>query len=99
MLAANVLTEEELCMIAGTWSVELYLTKTPVVEKKFLEYIRNTFFLIPEYYLVEVGTAASAGNNEWFVRELLPELKAQAKAEGRSIYEIMNGWVEEIPAK
>lgn len=99
MLAANVLTEEELCMIAGTWTVELYLSKTPVVEKKFLEYIRNTFFLLPEYYLVEVGTAASAGNNEWFVRELLPELKAQAKAEGRSIYEIMNGWVEEIPAK
>lgn len=99
MLAANVLTEEELCMIAGTWSVELYLSQTPVVEKKFLEYIRNTFFLLPEYYLVEVGTAASAGNNEWFVRELLPELKAQAKAEGRSIYEIMNGWVEEIPAK
>ncbi len=99
MLAANVLTEEELCMIAGTWSVELYLSKAPVVEKKFLEYIRNTFFLFPEYYLVEVGTAASAGNNEWFVRELLPEMKTQAKAEGRSIYEIMNRWVEEIPAK
>lgn len=99
MLAANVLTEEELCMIAGTWSVELYLSKAPVVEKKFLEYIRNTFFLFPEYYLVEVGTAASAGNNEWFLRELLPEMKTQAKAEGRSIYEIMNRWVEEIPAK
>lgn len=97
MLAADVLTEEKLCMIAGTWSVDLYLSGKPVVEKRLLQYIRNTVFVLPEYYLIEVGTPASAGNNEWFIRELLPEAAQKAEEEGRSIYEVMNGWVAELP--
>ncbi len=99
MLAADVLTEEKLCMIAGTWSVELYLSKKPVIEKKLLKYIRNTVFTLPEYYLIEVGTPASAGCNEWFIRELLPEASKLAREEGKSIYDIMNGWVEELSVK
>lgn len=99
MLAADVLTEEKLCMIAGTWSVDLYLSKKPVTEKKLLKYIRNTVFPLPEYYLIEVGTPASAGCNEWFIRELLPEASKLAKEEGKSIYDILNGWVEELPVK
>ena len=42
-------------------------------------------------------SSASAGNFEWFIRELLPELKAQEKAAGGSIYDTVDRWVEEIP--
>ena len=35
MLAADVLTEDKICMIAGTWSVALYISRTPVTEKGF----------------------------------------------------------------
>ena len=97
MLAADVLTEDKICMIAGTWSVALYLARKPVEEERFLKYTRNSVFALPEYYLIEVGSPTSAGNNEWFVRELLPEARQQCKEEGKNIYDVMNGWVEEIP--
>ncbi len=97
MLAADVVTEDKVCMIAGTWSVALYISKTPVTEKTLLKSIRNSVFALPEYYLIEVGSPTSASNNEWFVRELLPEAKQQSKMEGKNIYDVINGWVEEIP--
>ncbi len=39
----------------------------------------NSFFCLPEYYLVEECSPTSAGNNAWFVKNLLPELKAQCR--------------------
>jgi len=56
----------------------------------------NSLFALPEYFLIEESSATSAGNNEWFVRELLPELKLQAKQEGRNVYDMMDEWVESI---
>lgn len=99
MLAADVLTEEKVCMIAGTWSVALYLSKTPVTDRALIEHIRNTVFVLPEYYLREVGSPTSAGNSEWFLRELLPEVASECRKNGTSIYDITNEWVREVPVK
>ncbi len=92
-VASGVLNPDLLCMIAGTWSINEYIRKEPVLDGKVL---MNSIFALPEYYLIEESSATSAGNNEWFVNQLLPEARAEAKAEGKSIYEIVNGWVEEI---
>lgn len=97
LLAADVMDEETICMIAGTWSVNLYLSKKPVTDKQILKHTRNTIFVLPEYYLIEEGSPTSAGNNEWFVKTLLPEAKKEAKAKGKSIYSLMNQWVKEVP--
>ena len=94
-LAVNVLNEKNICMIAGTWSINEYPRRTPVTDGKVQ---MNSIFCLPEYYLIEESSATSAGNNEWFVKTLLPEVRAQAKADGRSAYEVMNEWVESIPA-
>lgn len=96
MLAVDVLSEEKICMIAGTWSVNLYLNKKPVIDKSILRHTRNTIFVLPEYYLVEEGSPTSAGNNEWFIQTLLPEAVRECKERGDSIYSVMNRWVEEI---
>ena len=93
-IAAGVNEESRLCAIAGTWSINEYIRKEPVLDGKVL---MNSLFCLPEYYLIEESSATSAGNNEWFVNTLLPELKAQAKAEGKSVYDIIDEWVEEIP--
>ena len=83
-------------MIAGTWSINEYIRKTPVTDGSVM---MNSFFCLPEYYLVEECSPTSAGNNAWFVKNLLPELKAQCREKGDNIYEVMNQWVEEIPAE
>lgn len=94
-IAVNVLNEKQICMIAGTWSINEYPAKAAVTDGKVQ---MNSIFCLPEYYLIEESSPTSAGNNEWFVKQLLPELRAQAKAEGRSAYEVMNEWVQSIPA-
>lgn len=90
-LAVNVTDEENICMIAGTWSINEYLRKEPVTDGSVL---MNSLFCLPEYYLIEESSPTSAGNNEWFIRQLLPELKAAAEARGESIYDEMNRWAE-----
>ena len=89
-LAAGVTDPETLCMIAGTWSINEYIRREPVTDGTVL---MNSLFCLPEYYLIEESSPTSAGNNEWFVRTLLPELRAEAEAKGTSIYEILNDWV------
>lgn len=93
-LAVNVTDESHICMIAGTWSINEYLSKKPILDGKIL---MNSLFALPEYYLIEESSATSAGNNEWFLRQLLPEVIEDSKQHGTSIYETMNAWVEDIP--
>ena len=93
-IAVNVLDERNICMIAGTWSINEYPRKAPVVDGRVQ---MNSLFALPEYYLIEESSPTSAGNNAWFLRQLLPELSAREKAAGRSVYDTMNEWVASVP--
>ncbi len=92
-IAVNVIDENKLCMIAGTWSINEYIRKEPVLDGKVM---LNSIFCIPEYYLIEESSATSAGNYEWFISNLLPELKKQSKERGESVYEILNEMVANV---
>lgn len=92
-LAAGITNEENLCAIAGTWSINEYIQKEPICNGSIR---MNSLFCLPEYYLIEESSPTSAGNNEWFLNQLLPELKAETNQAGKNVYDIMNGWVEEI---
>ena len=89
-VAVNVVDEEHICMIAGTWSINEYISKAPVTDGSVL---MNSYFCIKPYYLVEECSPTSAGNNAWFINNLLPDLK------GSELYTQLNRWVEEIPAE
>lgn len=95
-LALNVTDAENICMIAGTWSINEYPSKNLILDGKVQ---MNSIFCLPGYYLIEESSPTSAGNNEWFIRQLLPEIKEAAKQNGQSIYEIMNSWCEEFNPK
>ena len=95
-IAVNVLNERNICMIAGTWSINEYPRRAPVLDGTVL---MNSLFCLPEYYLIEESSPTSAGNNEWFAKTLLPEVAREAAQEGKSVYEVMNRWAEEIPAE
>lgn len=91
-VAARVFGDESVCMIAGTWSINEYVASAPVVDGTVM---MNSCFCVPGKYLVEESSPTSAGNLEWLIDTMLPEYKAQCAAEGRSIYETINGWVAE----
>ncbi len=92
-LAVNVTNDENICMIAGTWSINEYPRKTAVLDGSVQ---MNSIFCLPGYYLIEESSPTSAGNNEWFIRQILPEVREEAKREGKNIYDIMNSWCEEF---
>ena len=94
-IAVDVLDDRNICMIAGTWSINEYPKKSPVTDGSVQ---MNSLFCLPGYYLIEESSPTSAGNNEWFVKNLLPELRAQMEEENKSVYDCMNAWVESIPA-
>ncbi|MBO5283487.1 MAG: carbohydrate kinase [Lachnospiraceae bacterium] len=93
-LAVNVMDPSHICMIAGTWSINEYPRQKPVLDGSVK---MNSLFCLPGYYLIEESSATSAGNNAWFLDNFLPELKQEAKAQGSSIYDMVNSWVEETP--
>ncbi|MGI6756141.1 MAG: FGGY-family carbohydrate kinase [Atopobiaceae bacterium] len=92
-LASGVTTPNVVCMIAGTWSINEYIRKDPVLDGTVA---MNSLYCLPHTYLVEESSATSAGNNEWFIRQLLPEVAASAKDAGTSIYDVVNAWVASV---
>ena len=93
-IAVDAMREDRVCMIAGTWSINEYIRKEPVTDGSVM---MNSVFCIPGYYLIEECSPTSAGNNEWFVNTLLPELKAQAAGQGQLVYDRINAMVASVP--
>lgn len=94
-IAVDAARPDRICMIAGTWSINEYIRKEAVTDGSAA---LNSIFCIPEYYLIEESSATSAGNNEWFINTLLPELKEQANINGECIYDVMSELVDSIAA-
>lgn len=95
-LASGVLSPDELCLIAGTWSINEFLSdSTPNdIDRK-----ENTATLsyLPGYYLMEDSTPTSASNFNWFLRTLLrPDQPALSTAE---LYRRCNEAVASIEPK
>lgn len=92
-IASGLVSQNELCMIAGTWSINEFIKKEPIKNRSVA---LNSMYCIPDYFLVEESSPTSAGNMEWFIRSLLDKEYELTKKEGRSIYDLTNKWVEEI---
>lgn len=82
-LAAGVTDEENLCVIAGTWSINEYISPSPVTDGTVA---MNSFFCMPEYYLIEESSPTSAGNLAWLAKNVLDTDKAAAEQAGTSVY-------------
>lgn len=95
-LASGVLSENELCLIAGTWSINEYLSKTAPrsIEKK-----QNTVTLsyLKEYYIMEDSTPTSASNFNWFIRSLIRPDRPDVPI--HEIYEECSAAVDRISPK
>ncbi len=86
-LASGVIDETQLCMIAGTWGNNQYISKTPVVDE---EVFMTSCYSIPGYYLMLEGSATSGSNLEWFVTEFFAAEAERAKSQGQSVFDVVN---------
>ncbi|NLJ94076.1 MAG: carbohydrate kinase [Clostridiaceae bacterium] len=92
-IASGLGDPSKLSMIAGTWSINEYIREEPLTDGSVA---LNSMFCMPGYFLIEESSPTSAGNLEWYINELLPELREEAKQKNTSIYKIVDDWVEEI---
>lgn len=92
-IASGLSDEEQMCMIAGTWSINEFISKKPITNKTV---DLNSMFCIPDYYLIEESSPTSAGNMEWFIRNLMSYEYTEAKDSEKNIYDITNEWVASI---
>ncbi|MBE0537677.1 MAG: carbohydrate kinase [Phycisphaerae bacterium] len=89
-LASGMVDESQLCMIAGTWGNNQYVSKTPVVDE---DVFMTSCYAIPEYYLMLEGSATSAANLEWFVTHFFEADRRLAEQQSQSVFDVVNAAV------
>jgi L-xylulokinase len=94
-VAMDVLDDESICVIAGTWSINEYPSREPVLDGSIL---MNSLFCVPGYFLVEECSPTSAGNNEWFTKLFLAEERREAAARGIGVHELAGEMAATVPA-
>lgn len=92
-IAMDITNEDHLCVIAGTWSINEYIAKEPVLNKTVM---MNSLYCIDGYYLVEESSPTSAGNNDWFIDMFLGEEKRKARELNTSVYDLVNEMAQSV---
>lgn len=82
-IAMDITSDENIAVIAGTWSINEYISRELVLDKSVM---MNSLYCMDGYYLIEESSPTSAGNHSWFADLFLGEEKAAAAAEGVSLY-------------
>lgn len=94
-IATGLSNEQQMCMIAGTWSINEFIRKQPITNKTVS---LNSMFCIPNYYLIEESSPTSASNLEWFIKNLL-SFEKQSSKDNKEFYQKINKWICEIDPK
>lgn len=87
-IGMNVVDDEYLAVIAGTWSINEYISRNPIMDRSVK---MNSLYCLKDMYLVEECSPTSASNQEWFVNNFLKEV-----AGDRPIYNVGNEMVESV---
>lgn len=88
-IASGLVGLGKMCMIAGTWSINEFITECPIESP---DVALNSMYAIPGAFLVEESSPTSAGNMEWFLQNVL-HVTHDDKAD---LYAQINAWVDEI---
>ncbi len=93
-VATGITDAERILMIAGSWSINEYISTAPVQHH---DYFMSVAYGMPGYWLIAENSATSANNLEWFVSELMQGESREARARGRSVYDECNDFVASVP--
>ncbi|MCC8165868.1 MAG: carbohydrate kinase [Planctomycetes bacterium] len=83
-IASGVVDQSLDSAIGGTWSINQYISRTPVIEP---ELFMDSLYCMPGWHLISDASPTGAGNLEWFLGGLLADQARQCAETGRSIYE------------
>jgi L-xylulokinase len=90
-IAMNVTRPEDFCTIAGTWSINEYISREPLTDGSIA---MNSLFAIPGYYLIEECSATSAGNLDWYIERFVSKNDVP---QGVNVFAYFDSAIEKIP--
>jgi L-xylulokinase len=93
-IGTGVTSPDKMCMVAGTWSINEFLSEKPIASKDLFQ---NALYCMDGYWMIMENSMTSAGNLEWFVKNFMSQEKAEAAKRGKSVYDVVNELVESIP--
>lgn len=92
-IAMDITNEDHIAVIAGTWSINEYISKKPVLNKSIM---MNSRYCMKDYYLIEECSPTSAGNLAWFIDLFLEKEKQESENLGINVYDYCNQIVEKV---
>lgn len=92
-IAMNITDSKNLCVIAGTWSINEYISKKPVLNHSVM---MNSYYCIDDYFLVEECSPTSAGNLEWYIQNFLYNDLIKLNNGEKNIYKFCDELVDSI---
>ena len=93
-LGSGVHQPGQVCIIAGTWSINEIVTSDPIIDPGLF---MTSIYTVPELWLTIEASATSATNLEWFVTQFCVEEKAEADRRGISVYDVCSEMVDSLP--
>ncbi len=93
-LGAGVYRPGQVCIIAGTWSINEIVTADPIVDPAVF---MSSIYTVPDLWLTIEASATSATNLEWFVTQFCADEKAAADKRGISVYDVCSEIVDSLP--
>lgn len=88
ILSVGVTDESRLGIIVGTWGINCFLSKRPIITP---DVFMTFHYCIPGYIEVIEGSSTSATNLEWFIDSYLDRTKEE------DVYKACNKLVEQAP--
>ena len=89
-IGMNVCDDQRIAVIAGTWAINEYIAKRPVMDGSVK---MNSLYCLPEYYLLEECSPTSASNYDWFLSNFAQEA---AQAANENLYVWANAHVQSV---
>jgi L-xylulokinase len=93
-IGTGITSPDRLCLIAGSWSINEYISPSPVQDP---DLFMTSAYCMPGYWLISESSATSASNLEWVVSELMQGERREAEAGGGSVFDSVNALVKGIP--
>ena len=92
-IGTGVTSPDKMCMVAGTWSINEFLSEKPFASKQLFQ---NALYCMDDYWMILENSMTSASNLEWFVKNLMGQEKQAADEQGKSVFQTADAMVADI---
>lgn len=92
-IGTGVTSPDKMCMVAGTWSINEFLSTKPIASKQLFQ---TALYCMDDYWMILENSMTSATNLEWFIKNLMGYEKREAEDAGGSVFPIVDRMVEDI---